>query len=124
MAAEYPIECTIPYDEGSGKEVKHLINCIGEWVRYDPNPKYGGRRIVFLPSHDAQQEALKKNPAGERYFVVPTDVVSDQQRAAIREVVDERLKELGLFPGQAINTLDASPPKKKPGRPPGAAKKE
>lgn len=93
----YPVECTIPYNEGSGKLVQHYLATLGDWVKYDPNPKHNGRRIVFLPTAQAQQEALKKNPVGEFYYVIPTDVLTEQQEALIRKVVDERLTELGLL---------------------------
>ena len=92
----YPVECTIPYDEGSGKLVQHYLNTLGEWVKYDPNPQYDDRRIVFLKTMQAQQEALKKNPSGEFYFIVPTDVINEQTRNMIRAEVDARLRELGI----------------------------
>lgn len=92
----YPVECTIPYDEGSGKLVQHYLNSLGEWVKYDPNPQYDDRRIVFLKTLQAQQEALKKNPSGEFYFVIPTDVLNEQMRTMIRAEVDARLRELGV----------------------------
>ena len=110
----YPVECTIPYDEGSGKIVRHYLNSIGEWVEYPPNPKYQDRRIVFLPTLQAQQEAIKKNPVGELYFTIPTDVLTEQMETLIRKVVDERLVELGLVSPDLMTAAAAS---KKTGKP-------
>lgn len=98
MAHQYPVECLLPYDDKAGKVVRHFLMSLNAYVQYDPNPEYGYRRIVFLPSPDAQKEALRKNPLGETVFVVPSDVLSREEQARILDLIDRRLKELGVWP--------------------------
>lgn len=101
----YLIEYNLkPEDPGYGKGAVDL----GSAGRYEcpPNPKYGGRRIVECPDEDVQKRFLARNPFGQRIFVIPTDLLADDMRQKIREVVLEVLEEQKVYRRRAKSKTD------------------
>ena len=100
MPARFPVECLLPY-EGTAREVVLILPSFGP-ADFKPNPVYGGRRILFLDSEQAQKEALAKNAGGDRIVVVPPDVVSEDEQATLERLIDRRLMAWGLVAEDAI----------------------
>ena len=98
MAHRFPIECLLQYaeDDPSTHEVTMHLFTAGR-VSFDPDPQRAGRRIYFFETLAQQQEALSKNPIGDRVFVGPTDVVDDEDMQAMDAAVDRRLRFWGLI---------------------------
>lgn len=68
-------------------------------VAFGPNPKYGGRWIVEVPSRKVLERILAKNLHGWALYGEPTDLVTQRDRDNIRAIVLEVLDELGIQPG-------------------------
>ena len=112
LKAEYPVEYILnPGDPGWGEVVRLDLGPNGQWD-FAPNPDYDGRRIVMCQSRQQVEAILSRNPWGEVVWVEPTDVVSLQQKANIRQIISEVLIEHGLLSG-GVETKVV--PRKKPG---------
>lgn len=114
MAHRYPVECLIRYEEAdiSTHVVKQVLHTAGPVV-FEPDPQRGGRRIHFFDQLEQQQESLAFNPIGEKIFVVPTDVMDDEQRDALNAAIDERLIYHGLIQEVLETEPEPDPDKEK-----------
>ena len=104
MKAEYPVEYILnPGDPGWGEVTRLDLGPNGQWD-FAPNPDYGGRRIVLCQNKKQAEAILDRNPWGEVVWVEPTDVVSLQQKANIKQIINEVLVEHGLLGGGGVET--------------------
>lgn len=102
----FPVECMIPYDEDdpSTHVVLQNIFRFGQ-VRYDRR-KSDGRRIVEFPTQEMQKEAIGKNPPGPPMFVIPTDIVSEEEEENIRRIVRDEFAKLTAGQQSAETPVD------------------
>ena len=97
MAHRYPVECLIRLveEDQSTHDVVMVLNTAGRVV-FNPDP-ITGRRIIHFTTSEQQKEALSRNPVGEQVFVVPTDVLDEDDTRMVEEAIDRRLLAFGLI---------------------------
>jgi len=112
---KYPVECLIKYDEADISTHRVTLNIFPYGtVEFAPRER-DGRRIYLFDTVEAQQAALKKNPPGQQIFTIPTDIVDDDERQEIKEIVLEVLVEYRLL-GTDLDE-EPEPGKNRRGRP-------
>ena len=86
----YLVECVLPDDQGTFDPLVEVFRA-GQ-VIFRKNPLYGNRRVVEVAEWAQVEYILTRNTADRQMYRLPADLVTQQERRNIAEVVDALLE--------------------------------